>query len=269
MYSVASAKPTVRIASASAHLNTTLRSNGSLTPLRNVHGLKYSRATLFTPSTVRVQRRREVASSAARSSVIFAAMAEDPDTSRGAINTGSQLFKEGKYEEALAEFERALKLPGTGQKRFTDKPPESSDEEKHTALYNISCCYCQLEDERLALVSFAGALEKGFKQWNVLLSDPMMEFLRTNEKLPGLLQMYNKEVSVQVYKMQNPDVQLSEERTGLASFMKGDWLFKALTKRKPLTESEWMDMVGDGKGTGMMAKFQNRPSGSEDKKNKK
>jgi hypothetical protein len=30
-----------------------------------------------------------------------------------------------------------------------------------------------------------------------------------------------------------------------------------------------MDMVGDGKGTGMMAKFQNRPSGSEDKQNKK
>jgi hypothetical protein len=56
-------------------------------------GLKYSRATLFTPSTVRVQRHREVASSAARSNAIFAALAEDPDTSRGAINTGSQLFK--------------------------------------------------------------------------------------------------------------------------------------------------------------------------------
>jgi hypothetical protein len=42
-------------------------------------------------------------------------------------------------------FEDALTLPGTGQKKFTDKPAEISAGERATALYNIACCHCKLE----------------------------------------------------------------------------------------------------------------------------
>jgi len=45
-------------------------------------------------------------------------------------------------------FEDALTLPGTGQKKFTDKPAEISDGERATALYNIACCHCQLGGTR-------------------------------------------------------------------------------------------------------------------------
>jgi hypothetical protein len=52
------------------------------------------------------------------------------------------------YAAALAMFEEALTLPGTGQKKFTDKPAQISDGERATALYNIACCQCQLEGKR-------------------------------------------------------------------------------------------------------------------------
>lgn len=42
----------------------------------------------------------------------------EPEDVRGAISVGLSLYEEGKYQEALSIFERALKLPGTGQKRY-------------------------------------------------------------------------------------------------------------------------------------------------------
>lgn len=56
------------------------------------------------------------------------------------------------HAAALAMFEDALTLPGTGQKKFTDKPAEISDGERATALYNIACCHCQLEGKRACRV---------------------------------------------------------------------------------------------------------------------
>ena len=42
----------------------------------------------------------------------------EPEDARGAIAVGLKLFNSGQYQEALDIFEKALKLPGTGVKRF-------------------------------------------------------------------------------------------------------------------------------------------------------
>lgn len=42
----------------------------------------------------------------------------EPEDVRGAIAIGLGLYEEGKYQEALDVFEKGLKLPGTGVKRY-------------------------------------------------------------------------------------------------------------------------------------------------------
>ena len=51
----------------------------------------------------------------------------EPDTARSAIAIGLKLTEANRWEEAQEFFERALSLPGTGTKRFRDKPPQLSD----------------------------------------------------------------------------------------------------------------------------------------------
>ena len=42
----------------------------------------------------------------------------EPEDVRGAIAVGLELYEAGKYPESLEVFEKALKLPGTGMKRY-------------------------------------------------------------------------------------------------------------------------------------------------------
>lgn len=60
----------------------------------------------------------------------------DFEDARGAIAVGLSLYKDAKYEEAMKMFEKALTLPGTGTKRFRDKPREISPGEKQV-LYTL------------------------------------------------------------------------------------------------------------------------------------
>lgn len=57
-------------------------------------------------------------------------------------------------------FERALELPGTGLKRWRDKPPALSTGELTSALYNIACCRARLGDVENGLVAISGAVEQ-------------------------------------------------------------------------------------------------------------
>ncbi len=59
------------------------------------------------------------------------------------------------YAKALATFEQALDLPGTGTKRWRDKPRLPSDGERMAVLYNTACCYAQLQDARNGLLALA------------------------------------------------------------------------------------------------------------------
>ncbi len=57
-----------------------------------------------------------------------------PDTARSAIAVGLRLTEAGRWLEAEQYFQRALELPGTGTKRFRDKPPALSDGEKISVM---------------------------------------------------------------------------------------------------------------------------------------
>lgn len=119
----------------------------------------------------------------------------EPNDARSAIAIGLTLTDAKEWEEAQRYFERALELPGTGIKRFRDKPPQISDGEKMAALYNIACCQSQLgqpENIQNGLIALAGCLESGYDNFNQLRSDPDLENLRKDTKFEGLLKRFEK-----------------------------------------------------------------------------
>ncbi|KAF8071012.1 yhxC [Scenedesmus sp. PABB004] len=117
---------------------------------------------------------------------------EEPETAREAIDLGLVLCKQQKWDKALAVFEKGLGLPGTGVKRFRDKPRLISDGEKMAALYNIACCHSQLQDARSGLVALSGALELGYSDYAQIRGDPDLAFLRADERFEGLLARFAK-----------------------------------------------------------------------------
>lgn len=97
--------------------------------------------------------------------------------------------------EALQVYEKALTLPGTGLKRYRDKPRLISDGERSAALFNIACCHAQLGDTRAGLVALAGCLELGYDDFRQLRSDPDLAPLREDERFEGLLKRFEKPAS--------------------------------------------------------------------------
>lgn len=183
-------------------------------------------------------RRARVASRIPASFRVFAMSAE---TAREAIADGNSLFQEGKFPEALATFEASLKLPGTGPQQFRDKPAELSDGERATALFNIACCQSELKEERLGLVALAGCLESGFDQFELLLSDPSLATLRSSEKFPGLIALYNQDWGRKAYNLAKGIEE--EESSAWQSFATGEWLWEKLTKTKMPAQGNWLKMV--------------------------
>ena len=128
----------------------------------------------------------------------------EPDDARAAIAVGLSLTEKKEWQQAQAYFERALELPGTGVKRFRDKPRLISDGEKIAALYNIACCQSQLaalatEGEEAksqcihnGLVALAGCLEAGYDDFQQVRSDADLEMLRTSDKFDGLLRRFER-----------------------------------------------------------------------------
>jgi len=129
----------------------------------------------------------------------------EPSDARGAISIGLSLTDAGDYATALPYFEQALELPGTGLKRFRDKPNLISNGEKMAALYNIACCQSQMakmasaenDDERKeecianGLVALAGALEAGMEDYATLRGDADLDMLR-GEKFDRLTGAFEK-----------------------------------------------------------------------------
>lgn len=127
----------------------------------------------------------------------------EPDDARAAIAVGLSLTEKKEWQQAQAYFERALELPGTGVKRFRDKPRLISDGEKIAALYNIACCQSQLaalasdgEEAKSCihngLVALAGCLEAGYDDFRQVRSDADLEMLRTSDKFDGLLRRFER-----------------------------------------------------------------------------
>ncbi|KAL6779393.1 hypothetical protein ACKKBG_A12160 [Auxenochlorella protothecoides x Auxenochlorella symbiontica] len=113
-----------------------------------------------------------------------------PDTAAAAIAQGIELCREKKYDAAQGLFEAALELPGTGTKRFRNKPPQISNSERIAALYNIACCQGQLGNIQNGMIALAGALESGYAEFDQMRNDPDLAPLRESPKFEGLLQRF-------------------------------------------------------------------------------
>jgi hypothetical protein len=87
-------------------------------------------------------------------------------------------------------FQQALTLPGTGFKRYRDKPREASDEERQAALYNTACCLGAMGNTQDGLKAVAGALEAGYTDYTQLRRDPDLAPLRETDKFEGLLKRF-------------------------------------------------------------------------------
>ncbi|KAI8111538.1 hypothetical protein M9435_004038 [Picochlorum sp. BPE23] len=119
----------------------------------------------------------------------------EPEDARGAIAMGLSLANDqGDWKAALGYFERALELPGTGIKRFRDKPKLISNGEKMAALYNIACCQSRLAQEeedaeerdariQNSLIALAGCLEAGYDNFDQIRSDDDFALLRVLHRL--------------------------------------------------------------------------------------
>lgn len=132
-----------------------------------------------------------------RGLVTRAAKTPDVEDARGAIALGIKLYASEEYEQAAELFTKVVKdqVPGTGVKRFRDKPPAPSTGEKMAALYNIACCQSQLGDIETSLAAFAGALENGFQDVETARSDPDLAKVREDPRFEGLLARFFPQAS--------------------------------------------------------------------------
>lgn len=144
-------------------------------------------------SQQRQQARRQLAVRAAGDFVPTEAARADPEDAKGAIAIGLKFSDAGNWAQAQEYFERALELPGTGLKRWRDKPPALSTGELTAALYNIACCRSRLGDIDNGLVALAGCVEQGYRDFRQLRSDPDLEALRGDERFEGLLRRFERQ----------------------------------------------------------------------------
>lgn len=120
-----------------------------------------------------------------------ATAARASETARGAIDAGLTKFEAGDPTAALAEFNRAFTLPGTGLKRFRDKPAGLSDGETQAAHYNAACAHAALGNVDAALASLTAAIAAGYDDAQAratLESDPDLAKLRADPRFAGVMQ---------------------------------------------------------------------------------
>lgn len=113
-----------------------------------------------------------------------------PDSAKNAIIIGLKRYETGNYDEALKLFEDALELPGSGVKRFRNKPAEISTGERMAALYNIACCHSGKGDTRAGLVALAACLEAGYDDFKQLRTDPDLQQIREDPRFESLMQRF-------------------------------------------------------------------------------
>ncbi|KAK1390947.1 PDZ domain-containing protein [Heracleum sosnowskyi] len=95
------------------------------------------------------------------------------------LREGLQLYKIGKYEEALEKFESVL-----GSK------PEYN--EASVASYNVACCYSKLNQIQAGLSALEDALKSGFEDFKRIRTDPDLENVRKSENFDPLLKRFDE-----------------------------------------------------------------------------
>jgi tetratricopeptide (TPR) repeat protein len=87
-----------------------------------------------------------------------------PSRCKEAIDEGLAKFAAKDFQAAIDLFNLALELPGNGAYRIAGSPREyscPSDAEENAALYNMACCYAQLQQRPAALACLEAILENG------------------------------------------------------------------------------------------------------------
>lgn len=95
------------------------------------------------------------------------------------LTEGLKLYKEGKYEEALENFESVL-----GSK---PEPKEAA-----VTSYNVACCYSQLNQIEAGLSALDDAMEAGYEDYQTIRTDPDIANLRSSETFKPLLDKYDE-----------------------------------------------------------------------------
>lgn len=180
----------------SALLESTFTSRASrrafaVTPSNRVRAVS-SRPAVSAGHASQAQRTRLVPVQASEEQAASAFDYEEPETAKEGIDLGLVLCKQGRWQDALGIFEKSLKLPGTGVKRFRDKPRLVSDGEKMALLYNIACCHSRMQDARSGLMALAGCMEAGYLDFQQVRTDPDLEFLRADSRFEGLMERFEK-----------------------------------------------------------------------------
>lgn len=114
----------------------------------------------------------------------------EPSTAKEAIDLGLKFCQRNLWSEALKIFKSALDLPGTGIKRFRDRPRLISDGEKMAALYNIACCHARLDEDRESLLALSACLELGYLDFEQIRNDPDLENARKDSRFEVLMKRY-------------------------------------------------------------------------------
>ncbi|KAM7256534.1 hypothetical protein ACFE04_012275 [Oxalis oulophora] len=95
------------------------------------------------------------------------------------LRQGLQLYKAGKYEEALEKFESVLGSKPT--------PDEAS-----VASYNVACCYSKLNQLQAGLSALEDALKDGFEDFKRIRTDPDLANLRTSPDFEPLMKRFDE-----------------------------------------------------------------------------
>lgn len=106
---------------------------------------------------------------------------------------GLEAYQAKQYQQAVALFEQALELPGSGSMRLAGTVREyacASQGEEHAALYNMACAYVAMGQNTPALTCIDGLLDSGFDDFQTLRTDPDMAALRGPE-LDALVGKYD------------------------------------------------------------------------------
>ncbi|XP_022730883.1 protein MET1, chloroplastic isoform X2 [Durio zibethinus] len=90
------------------------------------------------------------------------------------LREGLQLYRSGKYEQALEKFESVL-----GSK---PEPDEAS-----VVSYNVACSYSKLNQIQAGLSALENALQAGFEDFKRIRTDPDLANLKTSEEFEPLL----------------------------------------------------------------------------------
>lgn len=101
------------------------------------------------------------------------------------------LFKQGKVEEALIEFENVVSLEpknyvGDNFSRVTDI--------YRVSQYNMACCYSVLDQPEPGLEALKIALDFGYEDYAKVRADPNLANLRKSPKFKSLIDKYDEPV---------------------------------------------------------------------------